>query len=88
MNRVSGGPPTDQRQMPLAFPTPDHMPCPDCGASMAVAADTQHVCDAERQLDFRLIELGPDIARFDDELASWLETPAGRFARFIAEYDR
>lgn len=86
MNRVSEGPPTVQRQMPLAFPTLDHMPCPDCGASVAV--DATHVCDAERQLDFRLVELGPDIARFDDDLACWLETPAGRFARFIAEHDR
>ena len=25
---------------------------------------------------------------FDDDLAAWLDTPDGRFARFIAEYDR
>lgn len=88
MNRVTGGPRLLQRQMPFAFPTPDHMPCPDCGASVAVAAEVPHVCDDERQADFRLIELAPDIARFDGDLAAWLETPAGRFARFIAEYDR
>lgn len=74
--------------MPLQFPTPDHMPCPDCGASVPVAAEEPHVCEEERQLDFRLVELGPEIAGFDDELAAWLETPDGRFARFIAEYDR
>ena len=55
---------------------------------MAVADEQPHVCDAERQADFRLVELGPEIAQFDDDLAAWLETPDGRFARFIAEYDR
>ena len=74
--------------MSLAFPTPDHMPCPDCGASLPVAGDGAHVCDEERQLDFRLVELGPEIAYFDDDLAAWLDSPDGRFARFIAEYDR
>ena len=74
--------------MPFAFPTPDHMPCPDCGASVAVAAESPHVCDEERRLDYRIVELGPEIAQFDDELTAWLDTPEGRFARFIAEYDR
>jgi hypothetical protein len=76
------------RQMALAFPTPDHMPCPDCGASVPVAVETEHVCDEERLLDFRIVELGPEIAQFDDELAAWLVTPDGLFARFMAEYDR
>jgi len=64
------------------------MPCPDCGASVPVAAEEAHECDDERQLDFRLVELGPDIARFDDDLAAWLDTPDGRFACFMAQYDR
>jgi len=89
MNRVTGGPPTRvHRQMPLAFPTPDHMPCPDCGASVRVAADADHVCNDERRLDYRLIELRPEIERFAGDLTAWLETPAGRFARFLAEHDR
>jgi hypothetical protein len=76
------------RQMAFAFPTPAHMPCPDCGASVPVAAEPQHVCDEDRILDYRIVRLGPEIAQFDDDLAAWLETPEGRFARFIAEYDR
>jgi hypothetical protein len=72
----------------LAFPTPDHLPCPDCGASLPAAGDAGHVCDDERRVDYALVGLRPEIERFDDDLAAWLETPAGRFARFIAEHDR
>jgi len=74
--------------MSLAFPTPDHMPCPQCGASVAVAAAEPHVCDEERVLDYRLFELGAEIASFADDFAAWLATPQGRFARFLAERDR
>ena len=72
----------------LAFPSPDHMPCPDCGASLPVAGAPEHVCDADRRLEYALVELRPGIARFDADLAAWLETPDGRFARFIAEQGR
>jgi hypothetical protein len=74
--------------MSLAFPSPDHLPCPDCGASLPAAGDAGHVCDDERRIDYRLVELQPGIERFDLDLAVWLETPGGRFARFIAERDR
>ena len=73
--------------MSFAFPHPDHMPCPDCGASIPVDEHVGvHICDEERRLDYRLGELAPEIARFDDELDRWLETPAGRFARWLAEH--
>ena len=73
----------------MAFPAPDHMPCPDCGASVPVASESEaHVCDEERRLDFRLVELRPEIDRLDDDLTAWLETPAGRFARWLAERER
>jgi hypothetical protein len=74
--------------MSLAFPSPDHMPCPDCGESLPAGDPEEHVCDEERRLDYRLVELRPGIDHFDDDLAAWLETPDGRFARFIAEQGR
>jgi hypothetical protein len=65
------------------------MPCPSCGASVAVAHDFgAHVCDDDRRLDFRLIELRAEIDRFADDLASWLGTPHGRFALWLAERER
>ena len=64
------------------------MPCPDCGASLPAAGDQSHVCDDERRLDYRLVELRPEIERFANEYAAWLDTPEGRFARFLVEHDR
>ena len=74
--------------MAFAFPTPHHMPCPDCGASVPVHDGSGHVCEEERQLDYRLVGLRSEIEAFDDELARWLDTPDGRFARWLAERDR
>jgi hypothetical protein len=73
--------------MSLAFPTPDHMPCPECGASLPVG-EIEHVCDEDRRLDYLLVELRPGLERFGADLAAWLETPQGRFARFLAERRR
>ena len=75
--------------MSFAFPKPDHMPCPDCGASIPAGEGSEaHVCDEQRRLDYRLVELRPGIERVADDLAVWLETPQGRFARWLAERDR
>lgn len=57
-------------------------PCPGCGE--AVAEGDGHVCDPERALDHRLFELRTEIADFDDQLASYLESPRGRFEQWYA----
>lgn len=64
------------------------MPCPECGASLSRAASGEHVCDAERRVDFRLFQLRSEIAAFDEQFRAWLSTAAGRFAVWIAERDR
>jgi hypothetical protein len=75
--------------MSFAFPSPDHMPCPDCGASIPVGAGSEvHVCEEERRLDYRLVGFRPGIEAVAEDLAAWLETPQGRFARWLAERDR
>jgi hypothetical protein len=71
-----------------ALPSPAHVPCPECGASVARSALGMHSCDAERLLDFRLFQLRDEIEAFDDQLSAWLRTAAGRFAIWIAERDR
>jgi hypothetical protein len=75
--------------MSFAFPSPDHMPCPECGESLPIdVAAGVHVCEDERRLDYRLNELRPEIEQFDGLLRAWLDTPAGRFEQWLAEQNR
>jgi hypothetical protein len=64
------------------------MPCPECGASLERDLAGQHVCDAERRLNFALFQLRHEIAAFDAQLADWLASARGRFAIWLAERDR
>jgi hypothetical protein len=71
--------------MSLAFPTPSHLPCPDCGQALPAAEPSHdHVCDGERQIEFLLVELRDGIERVEADLADWLGTPDGRFAQWLA----
>jgi hypothetical protein len=67
---------------------PRYLPCPDCGAAVDRAADEDHVCNAERRLDFQLFRLRLELARFEREFAAYLTTPAGRFEVYYAARDR
>jgi hypothetical protein len=71
-----------------SLPQPTHMPCPDCGASVAREAVGQHVCDKVQRATYELFQLRLETDRFDTELTSWLETPRGRFAVYYAERER
>jgi hypothetical protein len=70
------------------FPQPRHMPCPDCGASVARAEAEEHVCDPERQLDYRFFQLRGEVDAFESELGAYLDTPQGRFDVWYAERRR
>lgn len=71
-----------------SFPQSRYMPCAECGASLERGAADTHVCDPEKLLDFRLLQLRDEIAAFDEQLAAWLESARGRFAAWLAERDR
>jgi hypothetical protein len=71
-----------------AYPESAHMPCPECGVSLARTGAGDHVCDIERLVDFRLFQLRDEIAAFDAQLSRWLASAPGRFATWIAERDR
>lgn len=89
MDRVSGRSQDAQISMSFAFPSPDHMPCPDCGASVPLRGDAgEHSCEEERRIEYRLLELRPEIESFPDDLGAWLDSPAGRFEQWLAERDR
>ena len=67
----------------------EFMPCEDCGASVARADRASHVCEEKRRVQYELFRLvHSEIACFEDELASYLDTPEGRFQAWYAERDR
>ena len=72
----------------LEFPQPDHLPCPECGASVARGDAEAHACDEERRLDYLVHQHQDELERFDGELGAWLDSPAGRFAAWLAERGR
>ena len=74
--------------MSSAFAHSHYMPCSECGASLATDERTDHVCDPERRLEYRLFQLRDEVAGFDDGLRDYLESPQGRFDQWLAERDR
>ena len=74
--------------MSRSFAHSSHMPCPECGASVAAGEQDAHTCDPERRVDYQLFQLRDDVAAFDEALSSYLESPAGCFAQWVAERDR
>ncbi len=74
--------------MSASFSHPPFMPCPECGESVAVANEREHVCNPERRIDFELFQLRGEIATLGDELARYLSSARGRFEQWYAERDR
>jgi hypothetical protein len=72
----------------MFLPEPKHMPCHDCGASLARETRAEHTCDAERRLDYVLFQHRHEVEAFDGELSRYLESPQGRFAAWDAELHR
>jgi hypothetical protein len=72
----------------MLLPEPQHMPCDDCGASVARADRDEHTCDVERRLDYELFQLRAEVGAFDDEFGVYLDSPVGRFATWYAARTR
>jgi hypothetical protein len=71
-----------------SFPQPSHVPCPDCGASVPRGAIDTHVCDEQRKLDYRLLQVREEVLAFDSQLSAWLGSARGRFEVWAAERER
>jgi len=74
--------------MSSSFVHSNHMPCTECGASVAASERDAHVCDPERLLEYRMFQLREEVAGFDDVLRGYLDSPQGRFAQWLAERER
>jgi hypothetical protein len=72
----------------LSLPSPRHMPCEHCGASVERGAEAAHECDDDRRLEFRVFALRGEIGSFDDSWAAWLQSPHGLFELYYAERTR
>lgn len=60
------------------------MPCAECGASVDRSSGVAHSCDRERLLDYRMFALREEIGSLESGFASFLDTPSGRFERWLA----
>ena len=69
-------------------PESRHMPCSECGASLARGEEGTHECDPGRRVDYELFQLREELERFDFELAAYLASSHGRFEAWCAERDR
>ena len=66
-------------------PRPTFTACRECGEALHRDELAGHRCDEERQLELLVRR---ELLAFGDELGSWLGTPQGRFAAWLAERDR
>ncbi|HEY7793416.1 MAG TPA: hypothetical protein VIA10_05360 [Gaiellaceae bacterium] len=71
-----------------SFPHPSHMPCPDCGASVAVGERDTHTCDDERWVEYQLFQLRDEVDALEPQIAAYLDSPDGRFRLWLAARDR
>lgn len=65
-----------------------HVPCSECGASVAKVELEQHVCESERRVEYELTQLRDDLERLEEEYRAYLASPAGKFALWQAERTR
>lgn len=71
-----------------SFFTSQHMPCAECGASLRAVDRERHTCDPERRLEYRIFQMRDEVAQLDVSLGTYLDTPEGKFAQWLAERER
>jgi len=70
------------------FVESSHMPCTECGASLAAAERETHACEPQRLLEYRLFQLRDEVAGLEDVLRGYLDSQEGHFAQWLAERER
>jgi hypothetical protein len=64
------------------------MPCPTCGASVAVVEEAEHVCNPDRRVEFELFQLRAEVSGLSAEIEEYFSSTHGRFEQWYAEYER
>ena len=60
------------------------MPCPECGESVDREEPGPHVCDPDRLVAHHLFGLRSDVARLEESIAEYLESPSGQYEAWQA----
>ncbi len=55
---------------------------------MAVAAETEHVCNPDRRIDFELFQLRAEISSLGAEIEDYLSSAQGRFEQWYVDRER
>jgi hypothetical protein len=71
----------------FGFPAPSSLPCPECGAVIALDGDG-HECDAERRRWHQLFLVNSEVESLEQEFREYLSSARGRFEAFYAERER
>jgi hypothetical protein len=71
--------------MSVNDPRPTFTACRDCGEALHRDERDAHRCDEGKQLE---LAVRRELAAFEGELGTWLDTARGRFAAWLAERDR
>jgi hypothetical protein len=66
-------------------PRPTFAACPECGEALHRDELEGHSCDRRRQFE---VAVRREVGAFDAEFRTWLATPHGRFAAWLAERER
>jgi hypothetical protein len=62
-----------------------YLPCRECGLLLSSEQRSSHACSPEDSVVHQVTKARVQLTVFENELAQFLETSAGKFALFLAE---
>jgi hypothetical protein len=65
-----------------------YLPCRECGALLSSEQRSRHVCRPEDFVVHQVTKARVQLTAFENEVAQFLETSAGKFALFLAKRQR
>ena len=65
-----------------------YLPCRECGVLLSSEQRSRHVCRPEDFVVHQVTKARVQLTAFENEVAQFLETSAGKFALFLAKRQR
>lgn len=62
-----------------------YLPCSECGSLLSSEQRSRHACDPDESAAHQIVKARVQLTVFEDEVARFLETSAGKFAVFLAQ---